>query len=106
MDAFDLNRRSWDLTTAKEQGIAPDVFLRLLSADYSADDYRRYNKTQWFIELKQKALEHFGGGCLGCMQPATTIQHPPRSYKKLWREDFTRDVFPICQRCNRKLRRR
>jgi hypothetical protein len=97
------------MTTAKEQGIKPDVFLRLIAAEYTPKDYAKYCLSPHFKLLKEQVFTSclYEGKvrCIGCNQGATSIQHPPWLYKHLFDEP-PHLLTPICARCNRKLRRR
>ena len=93
---------------ALREGMAADMVLRLLRADFRTADYPRYLKTPHWVRTREEMERHytqaglFGDSCRVCGRTAEVWHHVPGlgAYQALFREKPCH-LTPLCQRCHR-----
>ena len=64
-------------------------------------DYQEYLNTDHWKEKRQEALEEYGYSCVLCGSgPNLEVHH--RNYFNLWRENITKDLIVLCDKCHEK----
>ena len=86
-----------------EQGLLQVAVLRLLSANFTTDDYKKYLQTPHWTNKRKQVFAIQGSRCRMCgTRKHLQVHHIPSAYKRLFREDPKHDLSPACKRCHRK----
>ena len=86
-------------------GLPRAAVIRLLSGNFTREDYSLYLRTDWWKIVRGQAFDHYGRACMMCGTSIGSIQvhHRGRdAYSHLFRERVTDHVTVVCRRCHKR----